>query len=62
MKLEMVTPSKAYDSGFAEGVDWPTPRIWNAAIEAAAELMEGHAEKWPQLRRLSKQMPLQSAS
>ena len=40
MKLDMATPSEAYDDGFAEGVDWATPRIWNEAIEAAAELMD----------------------
>ena len=31
---------EAYDDGFAEGVDWATPRIWDEAIEAAAELIE----------------------
>ncbi|MEE8607236.1 MAG: hypothetical protein V3S55_06520 [Nitrospiraceae bacterium] len=28
--------TEGYDKGFAEGVDWATPRIWNEAIEAAA--------------------------
>ena len=36
MKIETIEPSDAYDKGFAEGVDWATPRIWNEAIEAAA--------------------------
>ena len=29
--------TEGHDKGFAEGVDWATPRIWNEAIEAAAE-------------------------
>ncbi len=49
MKLEMVTPSEAYDSGFAEGVDWATPRIWNEAIEGAAGY---HLAEAKRLRRL----------
>ena len=30
--------NEGFDKGFAKGVDWATPRIWNEAIEAAAEL------------------------
>ena len=28
------------EESFAEGVDWATPRVWNHAIEKAAEKLE----------------------
>jgi len=50
MKIETIEPSEAYDKGFAVGVDWATPRIWNEATEAArtcvcSEMAQTEAER-----------------
>ena len=37
MSEKQLFASKIRDNGFAEGVDWATPHIWNEAIEAAAK-------------------------
>jgi len=53
MRIDGLTSAeirKAYDQGFAEGVDWATPRIWNEVLEAArtcvcSEMAQTEAER-----------------